>query len=759
MTLHRPPSFPRSLLTSLVAALTVWAALLTWVPLSERPGLYVAPLLLGAVVLAATGATARWRGLPASVVTVLQVVVAGFLLLFLVTGSPWPTPDTWDELKSAMGGALTSADRYAPPIPADVSSVAPAFVLVGVSAMVLFDLVALTARRVALGAVVLLALHLVPANLGVDVAWPVFGAVAAGFLTLLFLDNDDLVVRWGSALPGDPVGATEVSGRPSSVVSAVRIGAVATAGAIVVVTVLNAAVPRSPVQPWRSVDDSPVEQVMLTSPLVDLRRDLDRGADVPLMRVKADRQPSYVRTAVLSAFDGQEWSTGGRSATRIQDVDGRDLPLRGIDASLRRVETEYDFTATPAFRSRWLPVLPLSTEVVAPGDWRYDVDTMDFAAFDADLNTSRMKWSATGVDLEYSSMRLDAASSGRDEVDALFTSLPASLPESVRRLTNEVTKDELTRFGKARALQSWFRSEFTYSLDRVETVDNNALVAFLDPSGRVGYCEQFAASMAVMARTLGIPARVAVGFLVPRRVGTSEWEFSSHDLHAWPELYFPGSGWVRFEPTPSTRASSVPEHSQQDERPEDEPSATASASASPTAPSPSASPEAEEAQPEAQERDGDGIGWSSLLGWLLVITGIGALSVVPQAIRTRRRSRRLESGAPEDLWEELRDSALDLGRAWPDGRSPRATGRTVLEWCAPQETPASSVDDDVARRMERIVVAVERSRFARPDTQTPPRDPSLASDVEACVETMAAQSDRSTRWKARWVPRSLTWRR
>ena len=90
--------------------------------------------------------------------------------------------------------------------------------------------------------------------------------------------------------------------------------------------------------------------------------------------------------------------------------------------------------------------------------------------------------------------------------------------------------------------------------------EQGGLASFLAESGRVGYCEQFAASMAIMARIIGIPARVAVGFLEGDASGPNEYEFSAHDLHAWPELFFPGAGWVRFEPTPGDRAPTVPDY-------------------------------------------------------------------------------------------------------------------------------------------------------------------------------------------------------
>ena len=130
-------------------------------------------------------------------------------------------------------------------------------------------------------------------------------------------------------------------------------------------------------------------------------------------------------------------------------------------------------------------------------------------------------------------------------------------PRSSRTSPYGVTAEAANRFDKAVALQDLFRSEFEYSLTKgPEGSGVDDLEAFLTPGngGRVGYCEQFAASMAVMARVIGIPARMAVGFLKPRSIGDGVWEYSAHDLHAWPELYFDGFGWVRFEPTPGNSA-------------------------------------------------------------------------------------------------------------------------------------------------------------------------------------------------------------
>ena len=471
---------------------------------------------------------------------------------------------------------------------------------------------------------------------------------------------------------------------------------------------------------------------------------------MPLLRVRGERKPSYVRTAVLAAFNGQEWSSGSRRAARVQGADGTPLELQGVSPSLGQDRTQYDFQATEAFKSRWLPVMPLTDAVSAEGDWRYDLATMDFAAFDKGLDTAGLSWQVDGVELDYDVEALDEASARPGLVSDEFLEVPKDLPPMVADLAEEVSGDRTSQYRQARALQSWFRSEFTYSLERAASVGNDELVAFLDESGRVGYCEQFAASMAVMARTLGIPSRVAVGFLQPRKVSDDFWEFSAHDLHAWPELFFAGSGWVRFEPTPPTRASGVPEHSADDFE-EEQP-------AEPEEASPSAEPSQEPAaprddrpqieEPTAAEETDSGTSVRVVLAatfGVLVVALLAGAGVLPGWFRRRRRLQRFESLDVEMLWTELHDTVVDLRLPWPKGRSPQVIGEQVRAWCAP-ENPA------VSAAVQRLVHAVEVNRFSRASHRATPE---LAQDLAACLTCLETAATRKDRRLARWLPRSL----
>ncbi len=141
-------------------------------------------------------------------------------------------------------------------------------------------------------------------------------------------------------------------------------------------------------------------------------------------------------------------------------------------------------------------------------------------------------------------------------VRARTLALPRSTTTRVRALATAVTADAPTTFDKVRALEEWLRVNVRYSLDipplrsGVDAVDE-----FLFES-RAGYCEQIASSMVVLLRSLGIPARLAVGYVSgERNPFTGLFEVRASDAHAWTEVWFPGWGWIPFDPTASVPLS------------------------------------------------------------------------------------------------------------------------------------------------------------------------------------------------------------
>jgi transglutaminase-like putative cysteine protease len=132
--------------------------------------------------------------------------------------------------------------------------------------------------------------------------------------------------------------------------------------------------------------------------------------------------------------------------------------------------------------------------------------------------------------------------------DEIFLGLPDDLPGDISDLAAEVTAGATSDYDRLMALQDWFLSNFEYSTDVPAGHGSNAIEQFLQV--RTGYCEQFAATFAVMARTLGIPSRVAVGY-TPGALQPDGWYIvTGRNSHAWPEIWFDGIGWIPFEPTP-----------------------------------------------------------------------------------------------------------------------------------------------------------------------------------------------------------------
>lgn len=145
-----------------------------------------------------------------------------------------------------------------------------------------------------------------------------------------------------------------------------------------------------------------------------------------------------------------------------------------------------------------------------------------------------------------------------------YLELPGSVTQRTRDLAFDLTKDETTNYDKARAIERFLRQHIKYN-DSVEAVpagfDGVDYVLFERPEG---YCNYYASAMAVMARSVGIPARVASGYAVGSASDDGYYHIKEANAHSWPELYLGELGWVEFEPT-----SSQPEISRpvpQDER-------------------------------------------------------------------------------------------------------------------------------------------------------------------------------------------------
>ena len=196
---------PAALASAAAAAGTTWVATFSWRGFTDGSSLYLGPLLVLAVVVAVTGAVARWARVAAPLVVLLQVALAGMLASLMLSGSPIPVGGAWTELQQTFTDASNVAQRYAPPVPEHADGGVYAFFIAGgLACLLLVDVLACTLRRVPLAGLPLLAIYSVPVSMLEDgVSWWVFALTAGGFMLMLFLQVNDQLVRWGRPLGSD----------------------------------------------------------------------------------------------------------------------------------------------------------------------------------------------------------------------------------------------------------------------------------------------------------------------------------------------------------------------------------------------------------------------------------------------------------------------------------------------------------------------------------------------------------------------------
>jgi hypothetical protein len=145
----------------------------------------------------------------------------------------------------------------------------------------------------------------------------------------------------------------------------------------------------------------------------------------------------------------------------------------------------------------------------------------------------------------------DASTQYPDEVRLIYLRLPHQMDPQVGDLARRVTASATNNYDRADALQTYLRANFQYTLDPPAIEPEDPVGSFLFRS-KSGYCEYFAAAMAVMLRTLNVPSRLVNGFQTGayNRIGR-DFVVRARDAHSWVEVYFTGYGWIPFDPTPA----------------------------------------------------------------------------------------------------------------------------------------------------------------------------------------------------------------
>ncbi|WP_229758566.1 transglutaminase family protein [Peterkaempfera bronchialis] len=503
-------------------------------------------------VMAGAGALVRRLALPRPLVVAAQLVVLLYLLVLgFARGAALygllPGPAALNALSQVLRNGFDDINVYGTPAP-DTAGLR--LVLVGSVALiaVAVDALAVTYRRAALAGLPLLALYSVGSGLGDrGPSWLWFLLAAGGYLTVLFAEGQDRLSRWGRVFHGP---RRSGAGPTPLTRSGHRIGVVALAVALLVPVFLPGLGDGLVGGGFGHGHGKGGGTITAINPVVSLQADLNRPANIEQLRYTTTSRHAgdmYIRVAVSDEFNGVDWKP---SQQKVEDVPSPLPNPTGLSGAVDRAEVTTRIAIGNHLSQEWLPMPYPASQVDVDGSWRFEPNSRTLVG-DNGQKTLGLTYVVRSLELEPSAEQLRDAPAPPDDIAQRYLRLPADLPPVVRSTALQVTKDAATPYDKAVALQDWFAhsGQFTYDTEVEAGTGVNAITRFL--RDKEGFCVHFSATMAAMARALGIPARVAVGFTSGSLESGDTWVVGSKDAHAWPELYFEGAGWLRFEPTPS----------------------------------------------------------------------------------------------------------------------------------------------------------------------------------------------------------------
>ncbi len=470
------------------------------------------------------------------------------------------------------------------------------------------------------------------------------------------------------------------------------------------------------------------------NPMLELGQNLRRNStSLALTYTTNAVSAPYLKVATLRDFSGKTWKPG-------KSVAGDRFEGQvGLDPDIETTNTRTTISIKN-LRSSLVPApYPALGVSGLKGPWQFE--RMGLTIRSSRGDTRGQTYTVTSLKIEPTAAQMRELTTRTRPSLRPFLVLPDKMPVVIGDTAREITANDLSDYDKALSLQRFLRNgEFRYSETApvADGYDGNgvAVIAeFLDKKS--GYCVHFSSTMAVMARTLGLPSRIAVGYapgdVIDTRGGKNVYGNTSDDLHAWTEIYFEGAGWVGFEPTPGVG------------------SATTFAEAGGTPESPAGNQSDRIQRPggiDGQEFGADSIAApqseSSTTSRTFVATGAGLLLILvtPWLFRRGRRAWRLRGVSPDPLWRELEDTAQDFGVMTSRADTPRGFASRLRS--------RKGIDVDA---LNHLLGQVEAERYSRAATPGDCRD-----DLRAVIRSFGIGATRGERLRATLLPRSVAGR-
>ena len=514
-------------------------------------GDYAAPALLAMLLAVSVAMVARRLGVP----TIITLPVSTLLLIWYLalvfeastTFYGLPTPAALDGLRASITGAYQTSVVDVAPVP--VRSGYVILVIVGLwFATTIGEVATFRWRRPLVASTPSIGL--------VAFSLIVGSANAAGFFILVFLaalllfwglESSHRLRSWGRWVP---TWTDRPAEEPRSVTARVarRMGALTLIAALAVPLLLPAL--EEGVLAWRNQTGTgsggPGGRVDV---LVSLQPEFLTQSGKDLFTVSSE-DPAYWRLVSLTRFDGNTWRPGDTARFSLSGQASID------DPGGRPLSQTFDLTALDG---EYLPAAaqPLDldfTDEEPASDVMVDAETFDLQL---SQNVQGLTYTVESVvqDGSFGELRRDRAGTLPNDD---YTELADPLSDEVLELRDEWIDGARSDLERLIAIQDRFRG-FGYDINVEPSASTDYLTEFLTKV-RTGYCQQFATAFALLARSLGYPARVSVGFLPGTQESEDTWVVRGTHTHAWPEVYFEEAGWIPFEPTPRGTTTPVPNY-------------------------------------------------------------------------------------------------------------------------------------------------------------------------------------------------------